>query len=74
MNKSIIIISLICLISCGKNENQEDQNTLPPISSNSEKIKVLNFATFHMGTTSDANSVDFDEKDKKNQEDAQRIA
>jgi hypothetical protein len=74
MNKSIIIISLIFLISCGKNENQEDQNTLPPISSNSEKIKVLNFATFHMGTTSDANSVDFDEKDKKNQEDAQKIA
>ena len=41
MKKSIIVICLICFISCGKNENQEDQNTLPPISSNSEKIKVL---------------------------------
>ncbi|MFT5253132.1 MAG: hypothetical protein ACI87N_002161 [Flavobacteriales bacterium] len=74
MNKSIIIIGLIFLTNCGKNKNQEDLNTLPPVSSNSEKIKVLNFATFHMGTTSDASSVDFDEKDKKNQEDAQQIA
>ena len=74
MNKIIIIISLISLLSCNKNKKQEDQNTLPPISSNSEKVKVLNFATFHMGTTSDATSVDFDEKDKKNQEDAQKIA
>lgn len=40
----------------------------------SSKIKVLNFATFHMGGTSDANSVDFDENDKKNQEDAQEAA
>jgi hypothetical protein len=74
MNKIIIIISLLALISCSKNKKQDDQNTLPPVSSNSEKIKVLNFATFHMGSTSDANSVDFDEKDKKNQEEAQKIA
>ena len=38
------------------------------------KIKVLNFATFHMGSTSDAHSVEFDEADKKNQEDARQIA
>jgi len=62
------------LISCGKNKNQENLNILPSVSSKSEKIKVLNFATFHIGTTSDAHSVDFDEKDKKNQEDAQKIA
>lgn len=39
-----------------------------------EKVQVLNFATFHMGSTSDANSVDFDENDQKNQRDAKKIA
>jgi len=30
-----------------------------------DAIPVLNVATFHMGETSDANSTDFDENDKK---------
>ncbi len=74
MNKLIIIISLICLISCSKNESQPITNKATPKLEKSNKIKVLNFATFHMGMTTDANSVDFDDKDKKNQEDAQKIA
>jgi hypothetical protein len=39
-----------------------------------DAIPVLNFATFHMGFTSDANSVDFDENDKKNQEEVKQVA
>lgn len=39
-----------------------------------DAIEVLNFGTFHMGFTSDATSVDFDEHDKKNQEDVRKIA
>lgn len=39
-----------------------------------DAIPVLNFGTFHMGFTSDANSVDFDENDKKNQEDVRKVA
>jgi hypothetical protein len=31
------------------------------------KIPILNFGTFHMGMTSDANTVDFDEKNLSNQ-------
>ena len=31
----------------------------------SEKIKVLNFATFHMAYTPDEHKVKFDENDKK---------
>lgn len=50
----------------------------PKLSNNSSsevaKVQVLNFATFHMGSTSDANSVDFDENDQKNQRDAKKIA
>src|SRR5690606_37683862 len=37
-------------------------------------VQVLNFGTFHMGFTSDATSVDFDEHNKKNQEDVHKLA
>jgi hypothetical protein len=40
----------------------------------STKIQVLNFATFHMGETSDAKTIEFDEENKQNQEDARKIA
>ncbi|MEZ4875880.1 MAG: DUF5694 domain-containing protein [Flavobacteriaceae bacterium] len=46
----------------------------PAVQEGPEKIKVLNFATFHMGNTSDASSVEFDEQNKKNQQDAKEIA
>lgn len=39
-----------------------------------QTIKVLNFGTFHMGYTDDANSVDFDENDAKNKADVHQIA
>ncbi|MCB0457448.1 MAG: hypothetical protein KDC91_06860 [Flavobacteriaceae bacterium] len=49
-------------------------NENPPVQEDLQKIKVLNFATFHMGSTSDASSVEFDEENKKNQQDAKQIA
>lgn len=39
-----------------------------------DAVPVLNFGTFHMGFTSDATSVDFDEHNKKNQEDVHKVA
>lgn len=39
-----------------------------------QTVKVLNFGTFHMGYTDDANSVDFDENDAKNKADVHQIA
>ncbi|UII21018.1 DUF5694 domain-containing protein [Fulvivirga ligni] len=39
-----------------------------------QKIKVLNFGTFHMGGTTDAHKVDFDEANKKNKEETYKIA
>ena len=39
-----------------------------------QRIQVLNFATFHMGATSDATSTEFDEENRQNQADAQAIA
>lgn len=73
MKKSIIILIIGILSSCISEVQKEDKKTIPkPVSS--EKIQVLNFATFHMGETSDAKSVEFDEEDKKNQNDAKEIA
>jgi len=37
-------------------------------------IPVLNVATFHMGFTSDASSTNFDEHDRKNQEEIKKVA
>ena len=65
-----LVILTICL---GKLEKTNYKNTTPNLVE-TDKIKVLNFATFHMGTTSDAYSVEFDEKDKKNQADTKKIA
>lgn len=39
-----------------------------------DAVQVLNFGTFHMGYTPDATTVDFDEHNKKNQEEVHKIA
>lgn len=46
-------------------QNCEAQEEFPAKVLNN-KIKVLNLGTFHMGTTSDAKSTEYDENDKKN--------
>jgi len=51
-----------------KKENKKAAKPIP------EKVKVLNFATFHMGFTSDATSVKFDEHNKENQRKVHEIA
>lgn len=77
MYRILIIVLMGIVVSCGtqsKEPEQKIQKADPVISESSDKIKVLNFATFHMGSTSDATSVEFDEEDKKNQQDAKEIA
>lgn len=77
--KQLSIITLIaCLFACStinaQQQIEEERTAATSESASSNKIKVLNFATFHMGNTSDANSIEFDENNKKNQADAQQIA
>ncbi len=73
--KKITPFLIICILtSCSKKTEDLNGANSTTISIESEKIKVLNFATFHMGSTTDANSVDFDEEDKNNQEEAKKIA
>lgn len=67
MNKIIIFLILVAMQKATAQE---------PIFQDKfdQTIKVLNFATFHMGYTNDANSVDFDENDVKNKAEVHKIA
>lgn len=44
------------------------------VQSQESKIQVLNFGTFHMSYTPDANTTEFDEHDKKNQMEVHKVA
>jgi len=72
----LFILTLVSIISCNSEVNSEKeeqkQNQIDSVSN--ERIKVLNVGTFHMGSTSDSKTVEFDEKDKKKQEEAKKIA
>lgn len=70
---NLISLSLILLISgCeeyNSNKAQElgQKHNRESIEEAITKIPILNFGTFHMGFTTDANTTEFDEKDKENQ-------
>jgi hypothetical protein len=55
----LIFILLLTLQFCNGQEKF-------PAKALTTKVKVLNLGTFHMGTTSDANSTNYDEHDQKN--------
>lgn len=66
------ILAILCFLSSCQMEKSE---VLPETKKEkSDKIHVLNFGTFHMGLTSDANSVDFDERNKENVSQVHKIA
>ena len=75
----ILVIIVLSTISCDKQKtHKQSENKVSEvkkeISSDLKKIPVLNFGTFHMGETADANKTEFDELDKKNQEEVHEIA
>lgn len=77
----ILQISLAVLIltiwSCGEEKSKvltEEVNVTKSETEKLPKIPILNFGTFHMGLTSDANKTEFDEHDKKNQKEVHGIA
>ncbi|WP_036678738.1 DUF5694 domain-containing protein [Daejeonella oryzae] len=74
MKKIILLISVFTICSCkvvqnNKPNSNKQQNSTSANTLNEElkKISILNFGTFHMGETSDANKTEFNENDKKNQ-------
>jgi hypothetical protein len=78
--KYFLTFSLLFNISCNTNINQEsDSREIPKqpedsLPSVKNKISVLNFGTFHMGSTTDANTTEFDERDRNNQKKVHEIA
>ena len=70
----VILFGVVFLLSCSQKNpdnsvaNHQEEEQFP------EKIQVLNFGTFHMGFTSDANKTEFDEEDRKNQQRVHAIA
>lgn len=74
----VILLLLVC--SCIEKKAVEEQSTevettnQKSLTDSLGKIPVLNFATFHMGLTTDANTTEFDEHDKENQKAAHQIA
>ncbi len=77
-NTYLIHISILFFIlGCKENEASKSQATFQDGETaieTKDKIAILNFGTFHFGQTSDANTTEFDEKNKRNQDEAKEIA
>lgn len=69
-----LIFGVILLFSCNKNNTGNSPNSENQDEQPHDKVQVLNFGTFHMGFTSDANKTEFDEHDRKNQQRVHEIA
>lgn len=66
------IIGLFLLSPGNDTEINPDHNNL--YEDTQDAIPVLNFGTFHMGFTTDANTTEFDEHDRENQKKVHEIA
>jgi len=74
MKQTILFLSISLLFSC-KNETTElNEKEVIPKEIESNKIKVLNFGTFHFGNTSDANKTEFDEENRELQNEVREIS
>ena len=74
MKKITLLLSIFVVCSCKNVQNVADKNDSNQsillennFNVDDDKIKILNFGTFHMGETNDANKTEFDKNDKKNQ-------
>ncbi|SIQ86659.1 DUF5694 domain-containing protein [Maribacter ulvicola] len=75
MKNVLTILLVTILFSCSNNEKiKEGIGQVETQSIDENKIKVLNMATFHMGFTNDANSVEYDERNLKNKKEIHSIA
>lgn len=75
----ILFALFLCLGACKKTDIQiplnENKNIKRTVDSESlKKIKVLNFGTFHMGSTTDEHKTEFDEHDNENRKNAHEIS
>jgi len=71
-SKLAILFLIIIITSCSSKLPYNEQTIYK--DKFEDAIPVLNVATFHMGETTDANSTEFDENDKKSQEEVRKVA
>lgn len=69
-----LLLSLLFIALMGCDQKKTIEKQPEGTHETSDKIKVLNVATFHFGYTSDANKVDFDEEDRKTQEEIRALS
>tara|TARA_R110000796_G_scaffold159169_3_gene275779 strand:- start:27473 stop:28324 length:852 start_codon:yes stop_codon:yes gene_type:complete len=69
-----LLLSLLFTTLLGCDQKKTTQTPTEATQEASDKIKVLNVATFHFGYTTDANKVDFDEDDRKIQEEIRALS
>ena len=79
MNRVLLGCLLLMICSCKKGQKQEvetvNKKEVEILSrEDSNKIAILNFGTFHMGFTPDANKTEFNEHDRENQKRVHEIA
>lgn len=67
MTRLFLLFSALFLISCNMNRNKQSDET-------SDKIKVLNFGTFHFGYTSDAHTTEYDEESESSKKEIREIS
>lgn len=69
-----LLLSLLFIALMGCDQKKTIEKQPEGTHETSDKIKVLNVATFHFGYTTDANKVDFDEEDRKTQEEIRALS
>ncbi|GGH37257.1 hypothetical protein IA57_05810 [Mangrovimonas yunxiaonensis] len=72
--KPIFLILCIVIFSCNTKNKPNELKTESPTEQKNDKIKVLNFGTFHFGYTPDANKTEFDEHSEEAQKEIREIS
>jgi len=73
MKQAIVFLSVLLLVSCNPCSNNNSVAVEKTSKLESDKIKVLNFGSFHFGVTPDQNTTEFDEDDKKNRKEIRAV-
>lgn len=71
---TIALLTFILISSCNNKIKEEIKFNNQTETSESSRIKVLNFGTFHFGSTPDAHKTEFDEEDKERQKEVREIS
>ena len=72
--KKIAFISFAFILIISTFSQAQTNFSEPIVDTSNQKIQILNFATFHMGTTSDAHKTEFDEHAEENKRKVHEIA